>query len=96
LIKEDVRLSIYDPAGMEEAKKDITDFDKIHFSNSAKECLSGAKICFIATPWQEFRILSKQDFLHTMAKKPVIFDGWNLYSFENDIDIKYIRIGKEN
>ena len=52
LIKEDVQLSIYDPAGMEESKKEITDFDKIHFANSAKECISGAKVCFIATPWR--------------------------------------------
>ncbi len=96
LIKEDIQLSIYDPAGMEEAKKDITDFDKVHFANSAKKCLSGAKICFIATPWQEFKTLSKQDFLQTMEKKPIIFDGWNIYSFENDNDINYIRIGKES
>ena len=96
LIKENVQLSIYDPAGMEEAKKEITDFDKIYFADSAKECLSGAKICFIATPWQEFKTLSKQDFLYAMTNKPVIFDGWNIYSFENDTDINYIRIGKES
>ena len=96
LIKKDVQLSIYDPAGMEEAKKEIIDFDKIYFADSAKECLSGAKICFVATPWQEFKTLSKQDFLHTMTNKPVIFDGWNIYSFENDTDINYIRIGKES
>ncbi len=96
LIKEDVQLSIYDPAGMEEAKKEINDFDKIHFANSTKECLSGAKVCFIATPWKEFISLSKQDFLNAMSNNPIIIDGWNLYSFENDNDIKYIRIGKES
>lgn len=96
LIKEDVQLSIYDPAGMEESKKEITDFDKIHFANSAKECITGAKVCFIATPWNEFKTLSKQDFLNSMSNNPIILDGWNLYSFENDIDIKYIRIGKES
>ena len=96
LIKEDVQLSIYDPAGMEEAKKEITDLDKIYFADSAKECLTGAKICFIATPWQEFKSMSKKDFLNTMSPKPIIFDGWNLYSFEKDDDIKYIRIGKNN
>lgn len=94
LIKDDVQLSIYDPAGMEEAKTEITDLDKITFADSAKECLLGAKICFIATPWQEFKDLSKQDFLQTMSKNPVIFDGWNIYLFENDTDINYIRIGK--
>ena len=62
LIKEDVRLSIYDPAGMEETKKEIKDLDKIKFASSAKECLSEAKICFIATPWQEFKVISKKDF----------------------------------
>lgn len=96
LIKNDVQLSIYDPAGMDEAKKEITDFDKIHFANSTKECLSGAKICFIATPWQEFKTLSKQDFLQSMASKPVIFDGWNIFSFEDDNEIEYIRIGKNS
>ncbi len=96
LIKEDIQLSIYDPAGMEESKKEIVDFDKIHFANSAKECISGAKVCFIATPWKEFESLSKQDFLNSMSDNPTILDGWNLYTFENDIDIKYIQIGKES
>ena len=96
LIKEDIQLSIYDPAGMEEAKKEITDFDQIHFANSIQECLSGSKVCFIATPWKEFKSLSKQDFLNAMSNNPIILDGWNLYSFENDNDIKYIRIGKES
>ena len=96
LIKEDVRLSIYDPAGMEEAKKEIKDLDKVQFASSAKECLSEAKICFIATPWQEFKVISKKDFLNTMSSDPIIFDGWSLYSFENDNDINYIRIGKES
>lgn len=96
LIKEDVQLSVYDPAGMEDAKKEITDLDKIHFADSAENCLSGAKICFIATPWQEFKALSKQDFLNTMSENPIIFDGWSLYPFENADDIKYIQIGKES
>lgn len=96
LIKEDVQLSVYDPAGMEDAKKEITDLDKIHFADSAEDCLSGAKICFIATPWQEFKALSKQDFLNTMSENPIIFDGWSLYPFENADDIKYIQIGKES
>jgi UDPglucose 6-dehydrogenase len=96
LIKEDIQLSIYDPAGMEESKKEIAEFDKIHFAKSAKECISGAKVCFIATPWKEFESLSKQDFLNSMSDNPTIFDGWNLYTFENDTNIKYIRIGKES
>ncbi len=96
LIKEDIQLSIYDPAGMEESKKEITDFDKIHFANSAKECISGAKVCFIATPWKEFKSLSKKDFLNSMSDNPTILDSWNLYTFENDTDIKYLRIGKES
>jgi UDPglucose 6-dehydrogenase len=96
LIKEDVQLSIYDPAGMEEARHEISDFDKITFTNSAKECLLGTKICFIATPWEEFKSLSKQDILSTMSNNPIILDGWDLYSFENDNDIHYIQIGKES
>jgi UDPglucose 6-dehydrogenase len=96
LIKEDIQLSIYDPAGMEESKKEIAEFDKIHFAKSAKECISGAKVCFIATPWKEFESLSKEDFLNSMSDNPTILDGWNLYTFENDTDIKYIQIGKES
>ena len=96
LIKEDLQLSLYDPVGMEEAKKEIADFDQIHFANSIQECLSGSKVCFIATPWEEFKSLSKQDFINAMSNNPTILDGWNLYSFDNDNDIKYIRIGKES
>ena len=95
LIKKDVQLSIYDPAGMDEAKKEITDLDKIQFAKSAKACIAEAKVCFIATPWQEFSNLSKTDFLDTMSDNPIIVDSWNIFSFENDKDIKYVRIGKE-
>ena len=64
------------------------------YRNSVQECLSGANVCFIATPWKEFQSLSKQDFLNIMSKNPTILDGWNLYSFEIEIDINYIQIGK--
>ncbi|MFC1784205.1 UDP-glucose dehydrogenase family protein [Candidatus Neomarinimicrobiota bacterium] len=96
LVKEDVQITIYDPAGMNEAKKEITDLDKIQFANSAKECLTEAKVCFIATPWKEFSNLSKMDFLDTMSDNPTIVDGWNMFSFDNDNDIKYVRIGRES
>ena len=96
LLKEGVEISVYDPAGMGEAKKEIIDSDKVNFMESSNDCISGKKVCFIATPWKEFKSLSKDDFINLMDKKPIIFDGWNMFSFESSNDIEYISIGKES
>ena len=83
----------YDPAGMEEARVAFGNNDRISFADSAVECIRGARVCFIATPWGEFKNLTKEVFLDAM-REPVIFDAWGLYSFSEEDGIDYLEIGK--
>ena len=59
------------------------------------------KVVFIATPWNEFKSLHKNNFMENMntehlneGEKPTIIDGWGLLSrFRQDEDFNYIQIG---
>jgi UDPglucose 6-dehydrogenase len=95
LAKENVIVKVFDPAGMPAAKKELKEFSNIIFCNTALECIENTSVCFVATPWQEFKELTETDFVSKM-KEPTIFDAWNLYSFvDNEEKIHYLRIGKE-
>lgn len=80
-----VRVKVYDPAGMQEAKKAIGPV-KLEFCDSALECIKDTTLCFVATPWLEFKKLSEKDF--KKAGVETVLDAWGLYDFE----VK--RIGK--
>ncbi len=88
-----VSFTVYDPAGMEEAKIVFKDLRNIKYANSAMECINGNTVCFIATPWDEFGKLTVDDFLRSM-RTPTIFDACNIYSFTKDDGIDYRQIGK--
>jgi UDPglucose 6-dehydrogenase len=95
LANKSIAISVYDPAGMEEAKTELAGIQNIQYAESAIDCIMGSDLCFIATPWEEFKKLEPKDFIGSMAK-PVIFDAWNLYHFEHEGGIDYRRIGKAN
>ena len=92
LLQHGAHLSIYDPAAMENARRVLGDRD-IRYTASAKECLKGAELCILATPWAEFKDLKPEDFAGAM-QQPVLLDCWrffdrNEYSQKTD----YMTIG---
>ena len=92
LSKQGINIKIYNPVINQAAKKEFEGFQNIQFSDTSLECIKGNKVCFIGTPWDEFRKITTDDFL-TYMDTPTIFDAWGLYSFDNDI-INYVEIGK--
>lgn len=92
LLKKNVKVKVFDPAGMTEAKSEFGSANSLLFTQSAKDCLLGADLCFIATPWKEFTSIKEDDFLEWM-KSPWVIDGWNLYKWNNDSKVKYVKIG---
>lgn len=91
------RVRLFDPAGMPSARKEFEDMigeENLLFHDSAKDCLKGAKLAFIASPWKEFKALSKEDFISLMAPSPVVYDAWGLYKFHDDPAIKLLKIGR--
>jgi UDPglucose 6-dehydrogenase len=93
LAKEKISISVYDPAGLPEARITLKDYSNVYFKESAQDCLQGTDACFIAAPWKEFTKISKSDFI-TLMKTPVVFDAWSLLNFEKEKDIVYRQIGK--
>jgi UDPglucose 6-dehydrogenase len=87
-------VKIFDPAGMEAAKKDLQGYD-VKFCGSINECLAESKFCFVATEWNEFKNLKEEDFLKRMEENPIIFDAWGIWSdLEFSEKITYMQIGK--
>lgn len=93
LAKENIKISVYDPAGMMEGKKALADCKNVSFKDSALNCIKGSDLCFVASPWKEFKNISKSDFISNM-NSPVIFDAWNLFDFASEKEIDYRQIGK--
>ena len=94
LLEKGVKVSIYDPAGLENAKNEFEGVQGVEYTTSATQCIEGKSVCFIATPWDEFRNLKSKDFIKLM-KNPTIFDAWGLFSFGKNDGIDYRIIGKD-
>ncbi len=76
LLEAKARVRAHDPIAIARAKS-IYD-GKVEFFESAYDALKGADALLVVTEWNEFR---KPDFgrMKAMMKKPLIFDGRNIY-----------------
>jgi UDPglucose 6-dehydrogenase len=77
LLKKGASLRIYDPAGNGNAQR-VLGNTNIVYASSVKECLKGTQLCILATPWDEFKSLTPDDFI-TGMEKPVLLDCWRLF-----------------
>ncbi|MBX9900976.1 MAG: UDP-glucose/GDP-mannose dehydrogenase family protein [Burkholderiaceae bacterium] len=103
LLSHGASLTLFDPVAMEESRRVLAiDFNdrpellkKIVYADSAMEALQNADALVIVTEWKVFR---SPDFdqLKASLKRPVIFDGRNLYepSLMKELDIDYHCIGR--
>jgi UDPglucose 6-dehydrogenase len=85
----------YDPVAMDEAKRVFGDDKRIGFATSRSAALEGADALVIVTEWKEFRS-PDFDALRARLKRPVIFDGRNLYDPEEvrRLGFEYFPIGR--
>jgi len=77
-----INIKAYDPEAMPAAREKLN--GRIETSKSSYEILKGADGLVIFTEWQEFRT-PDFDLIAAQLKRPVIFDGRNLY------DAKYVK-----
>jgi UDPglucose 6-dehydrogenase len=84
----------YDPVAMEESYRRIG--NSIAYCNNLYETLQDADAMLLVTEWTEFRILDLYKVKELM-RKPVIFDGRNIYKSEEmkQHGIDYFCIGKK-
>lgn len=92
LLRKGASLRIYDPAGNGSAQRMLGD-KNIIYTTSVKECLKGTQLCILATPWEEFKSLTPEDFVAGM-EKPVLLDCWRFFDrkrFASKLD--YLALG---
>ncbi len=93
LLEKGATIYVYDPEAIENTKRVYG--NKINYSKEMYGCLTDADALIIATEWTVFR---NPDFLkiRELMKNPIIFDGRNLYTFEemDKYGFEYYCIGR--
>ena len=91
LSRTKAKIKIYDPKGMENAKKELP--KSIEFCNNEYEVAENSNLLVIVTEWNEFKSLDLLK-IKKLMKKPVILDLRNIYSKEIiKLGFKYYSIG---
>jgi UDPglucose 6-dehydrogenase len=92
LLRKGASLRIYDPAGNDNAQR-LLGNKNVVYATSVKECLKGTQLCILATPWDEFKSLTPEDFIAGM-EKPVLLDCWRFFDRQKfAAKLGYIALG---
>ena len=92
LLKKGAEIKAYDPAAMMNAARIFPD---ITYCSSSYEALDGADAMVVVTEWREFKSLN-MDKVKRIMKRPIIFDGRNIYKPERKgaKGFQYYSIGR--
>jgi UDPglucose 6-dehydrogenase len=77
LMEQGAKVKAYDPEGMPNFKKEVT--DKIEYCDTMYEAIKGADALAIITEWSVFR-MPDFDKMKSLMNAPNIFDGRNIYT----------------
>ena len=95
LLSQGARVRAYDPVAMERCRAVLGDREGIEYAADADEAVDGADALVVVTEWPQFR---SPDFkkLRDQLKKPVVFDGRNLYSPDvmREKGFRYFGVGR--
>jgi UDPglucose 6-dehydrogenase len=85
---------VYDPLGTDNAKSILG--DKVNYAQSFAECIANARLCIIATPWDEFKKLRPEDFTSN-SEDTTIIDCWRILNAQQfRRKMHYVGIGLAN
>jgi UDPglucose 6-dehydrogenase len=92
LVKAGAIVRAFDPEGMEEAQKLLTD---IEYKDDAYATMAGADCLVIVTEWNEFRALDIGR-IKSLLKSPVVIDLRNVWDTQEmrDAGFTYVSIGR--
>ena len=93
LIKGGAMVNVYDPEGMENAKKIIND---VQWCDNAYDALAGSDVGIILTEWNEFRALNPLE-ISKLMKGNIVIDLRNIFDSKSmaDAKLEYIPLGKK-
>jgi len=94
LLESGATVAAFDPAAMDQSRRIFG--SRIQFSERAFDALRGADALAIMTEWNEFRFPAFER-IKAALKKPVIFDGRNLYDGRHmaEMGFVYHSIGRK-
>ncbi|MBU1259538.1 MAG: UDP-glucose/GDP-mannose dehydrogenase family protein [Planctomycetes bacterium] len=92
-LKAGIKVKAFDPEAMETAKSALK--QSIEMSQNDYQAIDGADALVIFTDWQQFR-MPDFDLIKDKLKKPVIFDGRNLYepTYVKKLGFEYYCVGR--
>jgi len=91
LLQAGVRVVVYDPAAMENAKLVLE--DKVTFADSAVECAGASDVLAITTDWAEFRKLRPEN-LKNHGVRATVVDCWRILDREAFVSmVDYVTLG---
>ncbi|MBR4198590.1 MAG: UDP-glucose/GDP-mannose dehydrogenase family protein [Bacteroidales bacterium] len=93
LLKAGCTVRVFDPIAMNECKRRIGDV--VTYYNNIYDTVQDADALIVVTEWKEFR-LPEWNRIKNSMKTPVVFDGRNIYNYNElkDNSIDYFCIGK--
>ncbi len=96
LLLAGAKVAAYDPEASANARAYFADSEHVNFTDDAYAALEGADALLIATEWALFRT-PEFDRIKKALKKPIIFDGRNVYDPEmmKDHGFHYESIGRK-
>jgi UDPglucose 6-dehydrogenase len=94
LVEAGARVRTYDPVAMENARRTLP--REIEYCQSSYEAAEGADAAVIVTEWNEFKLLNLER-LHQVMRRPLVFDGRNIYEPERmrRLGFEYHSIGRK-
>jgi UDPglucose 6-dehydrogenase len=99
LVASRVPVIAYDPAGMHEAIRTLSQafgtaaHAAVAFASSALACIQHADVVVVTTPWEEFRAISASDW-NAIRKPLTVIDCWRvLPHLADQPHVEYVPIG---
>lgn len=85
----------YDPVAMDRAREEGHFPAEMQFAQNAYDCAKDADALVVMTEWNEFKLLN-MDRLRGSMKRPLIFDGRNVYPLDRmkRFGFDYVSIGR--
>ena len=95
LAEKGMKLRIYDPAAMNEARWRLAGIKDVYFASGEYDALNGSDILVLLTEWNQFRNLDLER-VKQLLHQPYFFDLRNIYSREQAeaAGLKYFCTGR--
>lgn len=93
LLNRNANVNVYDPLAEDNFKKIFSRHTHIKYVDYPQDALKSADIAIILNATQEIKDIKAQDYI-TLMRKPIIFDGCNIYKLNEMVNTSYYSLGR--